>query len=158
MNTLFGEVQDNTKICRDCGIEKPLNEFAVNRKFYREDLPEKHYEIRRPTCNSCRSLKKGIDLKDKKFYNRPEKLQCPICEDNVEGSYARLDHCHKTGKIRGWLCDNCNTAIGKLKESPEVLRRALEWVEKDGTTETPLEKIFDSSEVAPENKKLKKRV
>jgi hypothetical protein len=30
--------------------------------------------------------------------------------------------------IRGWICDNCNTALGKLKESPEVLSRAIDWL------------------------------
>jgi hypothetical protein len=53
-----------------------------------------------------------------------------------------LDHSHITGKIRGWLCDNCNTAIGKLKESPEVLRRAADWVENDGPIETGPGKKF----------------
>lgn len=130
MRNLWGEeIATSTKVCRDCKQEKPIEEFAVNRKFYREDLPDKHYEIRRPACNDCRNKKQKIG-KEKKYWRRPEKLTCPICHDDVLGEYARLDHDHVTGRIRGWLCDNCNTAIGKLKESAEVLQRAIEWIRK----------------------------
>lgn len=134
MIDLWGEKipESDTKKCRDCGEIKHLTHFSVNRKFYREDLPEKHYEIRRPSCDLCRSKKKKINSSQKKLYKKPIELICPICNDVVDGSYARLDHSHQTGNIRGWICDNCNTAIGKLKESPEVLRKAIEWIEKDG--------------------------
>jgi hypothetical protein len=131
MRNLWGEeILVETKICRDCKEEKPIEQFSVNRKFYREDLPEKHYAIRRPACDSCRNKKLKIG-KEKKFWHRPINLTCPICHDEVLGSYARLDHNHHTGKIRGWICDNCNTAIGKLKESSEVIQRAMEWIKND---------------------------
>ena len=129
---LWGEeVKTETKVCRDCQSEKPIEQFSINRKFYREDLPDKHYAIRRPSCDSCRSKKRKVSSKDKKYYARPKVLVCPICNDTVDGNYARLDHCHSTGVIRGWLCDNCNTALGKLKESKEVLKRAIKWMEKN---------------------------
>lgn len=129
IKTLWGEeILQSTKVCRDCKEEKPIEEFAVNRKFYREDLPEKHTILRRPSCNACRDKKKKISSKAKKLYKKPQSLVCPICRDSVSGEYARLDHDHTTGTIRGWICDNCNTAIGKLKESPEVIQRALTWI------------------------------
>jgi Zn finger protein HypA/HybF involved in hydrogenase expression len=131
MRNLWGqEIVEETKVCRDCKIEKPITEFSINRKFYREDLLEKHRVIRRPSCEQCRSKKQKIFNRDKKFYKKPITLECPICLDIVDGKYARLDHSHDTGKIRGWLCDNCNTALGKLKESTEVIQRALNWVNK----------------------------
>jgi hypothetical protein len=39
-----------------------------------------------------------------------------------------VDHCHTSGKIRGLLCTNCNTAIGLLKDDPNALQRAIDWV------------------------------
>jgi len=40
-----------------------------------------------------------------------------------------VDHCHKTGQIRGLLCDRCNNILGRSKDSPEVLRRLASYVE-----------------------------
>jgi Recombination endonuclease VII len=34
---------------------------------------------------------------------------------------ACLDHCHKTGKFRGWLCSGCNTAAGLAGDDPRRL-------------------------------------
>lgn len=39
-----------------------------------------------------------------------------------------VDHCHKTKRIRGVLCGNCNTAIGKLGENPAVLAAAIAYL------------------------------
>ena len=57
---------------------------------------------------------------------------CKICCVSEEESGKRLhvDHSHKTGKVRGLLCTRCNTAIGKFKEDPEIIRRAIEYVER----------------------------
>lgn len=39
-----------------------------------------------------------------------------------------IDHCHKTGQVRGLLCTNCNTAIGLMKDSPERLEAAASYI------------------------------
>ena len=42
--------------------------------------------------------------------------KCGICD----GVFDRLmvDHCHKTGRVRGLLCRECNFAVGRLRDSP----------------------------------------
>lgn len=57
--------------------------------------------------------------------------KCRICdrtEEEVGRSHA-LDHNHDTGEPRGILCTTCNSAIGLLWDSPDVLRRALTYLE-----------------------------
>lgn len=39
---------------------------------------------------------------------------CPICERDMRRLTMTLDHCHRTGFIRGVLCNNCNGLEGKL--------------------------------------------
>lgn len=39
---------------------------------------------------------------------------CPICERKLDNLQPTLDHDHKTGRIRGVLCNNCNGLEGKL--------------------------------------------
>lgn len=57
--------------------------------------------------------------------------RCQVCGDPPSGRTKRLhiDHDHQTGRVRGLLCGPCNLAIGKLKDSPELLRRAASYLE-----------------------------
>jgi hypothetical protein len=71
----------------------------------------------------------GISLKE---YDRMFKQQdggCAICRQGPNGKSLHIDHCHDTGKIRGLLCSNCNTSIGKLR-SPALLRSAANYLER----------------------------
>lgn len=53
---------------------------------------------------------------------------CAICTAHQSQfkKALHLDHCHKTDKIRGLLCVNCNTALGHLKESTGMVQQAIE--------------------------------
>ncbi|WP_255952940.1 endonuclease VII domain-containing protein [Streptomyces odontomachi] len=51
---------------------------------------------------------------------------CVIC---LAAPAVHVDHCHKTGRVRGVLCFNCNSAIGKLGDDPDVVRRAVAYLE-----------------------------
>lgn len=54
---------------------------------------------------------------------------CGICKDEMDGPRKQhIDHDHTTGKVRGILCDQCNTAIGKFKDSPEIIIAAAEYI------------------------------
>lgn len=44
-----------------------------------------------------------------------------------------IDHCHKTGKVRGHLCHNCNRALGLLQDDTALLRRAIAYLERATT-------------------------
>lgn len=51
---------------------------------------------------------------------------CALC---YEASATQVDHNHETGQIRGLLCKNCNTALGKFRDDPERLRVAVDYLE-----------------------------
>ena len=62
-----------------------------------------------------------------------ERLQgnrCLICDGPPNGKWPRLhvDHCHKTGAYRGLLCHSCNTGIGLLRDNPDILARARDYI------------------------------
>ena len=50
---------------------------------------------------------------------------CAICGEVTE---LFTDHSYRTGKTRGLLCRQCNTALGMLKDSPTRLRKALVYL------------------------------
>lgn len=58
--------------------------------------------------------------------------KCAICNlHQAELSLTlAVDHCHKTGKIRGLLCVNCNQGIGKFKDSVFLLEAAIKYLQK----------------------------
>lgn len=59
---------------------------------------------------------------------------CYLCRNpDPDGKKLAVDHCHTHGNIRGLLCRSCNTGIGLLKDSPDLLRRAADYIE----THTP---------------------
>lgn len=60
---------------------------------------------------------------------------CAICgqpETNNGRSGAvkplAIDHDHKSGKVRGLLCDNCNQALGRMEDDPERLEAAARYL------------------------------
>jgi hypothetical protein len=39
-----------------------------------------------------------------------------------------VDHCHTTGKVRGFICRRCNTALGMLEDSIESAQRLTAYL------------------------------
>jgi hypothetical protein len=64
---------------------------------------------------------------------RPQPPTCEICSrPEIRAQSLSLDHCHKTGKFRGWLCSNCNTGLGKFDDNVTGLRRAVAYLLTNG--------------------------
>lgn len=69
-----------------------------------------------------------LDAYDQMFI--AQKGCCAICR-TPQSALTRIfgvDHNHSTGEIRGLLCSPCNTGIGLLKESPDILRAAINYL------------------------------
>lgn len=88
-----------------------------------------------------KSRRRNTSLK-KKFginYNQYQKIleeqnhKCFICEEEepADNRILSVDHCHNTGRVRGLLCSNCNTALGKFKDDISLLTRAIEYLTRD---------------------------
>jgi len=64
------------------------------------------------------------------LYNK-QNGKCAICKTSKQlGSNSGLlvDHCHKTNKVRGLLCNNCNSGIGKLQDDINILYSAIKYL------------------------------
>ena len=97
---------------------------------------------RRYRENNRKALSDGE--RKRKFGITPEKYAelfksqngaCAICKQPETATRLgkvkalSVDHCHKTSVIRGLLCSDCNTGIGKLKDDPKVLQSAIQYLE-----------------------------
>lgn len=54
--------------------------------------------------------------------------KCKICKEEL--SKPNVDHCHKSGKIRGLLCRGCNHGLGNFRDNQEFLLRAKEYLDE----------------------------
>src|SRR3989344_638305 len=124
---------NETKICRRCQKRKSIFEFQKNQKSIAGKVS------RRGECIECRKWKKSISNKLRVEFekiNLPPPLgqpfYCPVCQHTIIRQFKNdvvLDHNHKTGKIRGWLCRMCNNSIGMMDDDVETLKRAIKWIE-----------------------------
>lgn len=69
-----------------------------------------------------------------KRLGRKKPVNCECCgdleADNNHGTRIHFDHCHVTNRARGWICHNCNLAIGHARDSPDRLRQMAEYLER----------------------------
>lgn len=61
---------------------------------------------------------------------RPIPIVCECCGKPPKKNSLSLDHNHKTGEFRGWLCILCNTGIGSLGDSVEGLIKAIRYLNR----------------------------
>lgn len=67
----------------------------------------------------------------KKIAPRPKPEKCEICGSRgKKRNGIVLDHNHKIGEFRGWLCSNCNTIIGLAHEDTETLEIIINYLKK----------------------------
>jgi hypothetical protein len=56
---------------------------------------------------------------------------CAICRGpSTDGRALHIDHNHETGAVRGLLCFECNSGLGKFGDDLETLRAALRYLVK----------------------------
>lgn len=122
------------KICNACHKLKRTSEFAKNQNA------KNNRSVRRPSCKDCRIKMEGVGLsradKVKWFKKKPvnELFECPICNKRtIAGVTSKvvLEHDHHTGKAGGWICDSCNTGLGRFKDDVELLKSAIEFLKKN---------------------------
>jgi hypothetical protein len=67
-----------------------------------------------------------------KLYSQKQSGICEICHQPEinKRQVISIDHDHKTGKIRGILCSKCNTTLGLVNDSVEILQQAIKYLRK----------------------------
>jgi hypothetical protein len=60
----------------------------------------------------------GIEPEDYAWQLHRQSFRCPICRLPFGGATrVHVDHCHRTGRLRGILCHRCNIALGFIEKS-----------------------------------------
>lgn len=117
---------------------------AARRKLYAENAEVreamkaavKAWQEGNPHKRKAQRLKKyGIEVSDFEGMMAMQKGRCAICgfeETDSPKLFPVVDHCHKTGRVRGILCMSCNQGLGKFKDDVDLLMTAAAYLAKHG--------------------------
>jgi hypothetical protein len=117
--------------CKVCRLNSQKKRREICNKINRN-----HYASSKKRRDSIKNrnlyTKFGITLEQ---YNNMFLSQggcCKICDTHQTDLKKTLavDHCHKTGNIRGLLCHHCNVALGYLKENDHIMQNMIDYVKK----------------------------
>lgn len=123
------------RTCTSCKLEKTFGDFNKQpggkygiksqcRACQREDSLIRYWQGNAKEYQKYYSIEKKYGL-SKDQYDELAKDGCNICPNTTD---LVVDHCHETGEVRGILCRTCNTGIGHLKDSPELVMRAYDYL------------------------------
>lgn len=92
--------------------------------------------------NSFRLMNKKNEKEQNKIYQKKHKYGltneqynelikdshnlCAICKMETK---LVVDHCHKTNKVRGLICQDCNRGLGSFKDNVEYFKNAILYLD-----------------------------
>lgn len=150
------------KLCRRCNTVKPITEFNKEkgrkdgvcfecRACRSKRRKQPHYRINERESNKkwrhrtihlrreeqfVRNLRRKFNMKPEEYWQMFEEQNkgCAICRkpNSKSGKKLAVDHCHSTNKIRGLLCNECNTGLGLFDDKIEFLRSAIVYLRLRG--------------------------
>lgn len=153
---MLSPVSEPTKLCPRCGDEKSIFSFGRDRtkklgvssyckscaaenrkKNYRKSPSQEKDKLRQYYANNKSSFRKyslkslyGLNEEQFEAMKASQNHACKICRTHETNLSRRLfvDHCHETGRIRGLLCQACNTMLGNAKDSVLVLQAGIAYL------------------------------
>lgn len=114
------------KKCVSCKVSKPVSDFGIRN------------DKKTGRSNSCKTCRNDWTIRSKYKLTKSQlntlKVRqmgrCWICLLPAVAFSQGLvvDHCHKTGKIRGMLCPKCNIGLGQFNDMISRLKKAAEYL------------------------------
>ena len=147
-----------TKFCWYCKTTRQREEFVKSKNSndglgsecvfcnkarqqkWRENNREKYLASNRRYAKKNRDktrwyrIKRNFGLTKENYLSilRKQNNQCAGCLLTPEGrgrwNTYYVDHCHKTGKVRGLLCGKCNLVLGHANDNPDILKRLAKYL------------------------------
>lgn len=125
--------------CREC-VRSRMKSWDQSRKDqdpigYAKLKHDRYLRYDRPGLRG-RHIRKTYGLTEEQvsqIFENQEGL-CAICSTLMEvagrgRNRACIDHDHETGRVRGLLCGLCNVGLGCLRDSPQLLRNATQYLD-----------------------------
>jgi len=143
-----------TRTCRRCGHRGPESEFvrgnrsrckkchSAQNAAYNKKNPDalrdakERFLVRHPDADVRYARRRrlasyGLTEDDYVVLLEQQNGLCAVCKEASEKT-LEVDHNHETGAVRGLVCHSCNAGMGSLRDDPELLRAAADYLEKAG--------------------------
>lgn len=120
--------------CENLRSQKRKDKMRENSRVRRQnpELRQRDLEQMRKTARKRRLKQYGITEMDFSFLEKIQGNACAICrrpfDPNNLFTTCHIDHDHKTEKVRGLLCGECNLGLGKFKDDHQLLSRAVDYL------------------------------
>ena len=116
--------------CRDCARQ-------MTRKSWERRMsdPDKRAEWTAKERNRHLKRKFGLSSEAYDLLLASQGGGCAICgaTECSSGAALAVDHCHRTGKVRGILCRDCNTTLGKFNDDRNRFLKAIDYLDRAGS-------------------------
>lgn len=112
-------------------VERERRSIESNRIKQREGSRKRYWQNRDKELDRRWQSKYNLLREDYTILIEKQDNKCAICE-GVFTKTPDTDHCHLTNKVRGLLCNRCNTSLGLANDNPELFERAAKYLEKNG--------------------------
>lgn len=107
--------------CKEC-TRRRRNEYNAKK----DPSISRHYTLNR--------IAKLIGIPVEMTYKalKDQNYKCKICSTPESELPKKLcaDHCHKTGKFRGMICNRCNVGLANFKDNTELLQIAISYLKE----------------------------
>ena len=117
------------KTCSRCGKTKELSCFSKRSSRpsgVQSKWKEWETEVRRKYYKPHEVARRKFKLTEDQYNDLMKNENCQICD--AELTKKCIDHCHSTNKIRGVLCNNCNTALGLVGDNVDTLHKMITYL------------------------------
>lgn len=115
-------------LCRECYRTQPTF-LAMRATYYRANKPLFRAQYQRAKAGRRKLVKRfQMPASDLAAMLAAQGGCCALCGDPPKRKQLALDHDHRTGRVRAFLCHPCNGALGLFRDDPERLARAIRYL------------------------------
>jgi hypothetical protein len=134
------KARDPDKV-KEIGRKAARKYIEANRDKVREASAEWHRNNRKNDPEAQRArvarFKAKREAERVAIAGRPRPSICDICRGNHHLGIV-FDHCHATGKFRGWLCDRCNKVLGLVGDDEGLLENLKRYLNRHGKADVEI--------------------
>lgn len=119
-------------VCNDCGTQEKFDTDKGWKEMLIDDGVLGKCDYGKAKFSNNYKIY-GLQIEDYNKMYSEQNGRCKICSRHQIDFSKRLavDHCHKTGKVRGLLCNACNASLGLLQENEQSLLKMLLYIKQN---------------------------